>query len=514
MKYLLKRNFKKFSIIVILIVFISIGVLAENKLEVFKMPSDKLDGNNTVPSIAANKYGDIMVVFRNRYKGMMYYFKKHDSNNWVGPKEIPDEPYPVNVISGIDFSSMTVTSNGNFHLFWSVRKPGYGGYYCYFDVSKNSWSKPIKVKSGDLEWPKIFTNPTNDDLIFLYVQNVSGVGKDPCFFVKKKDGTWIKPVNVAEFGVPGKASAADASGCFDEEGNLYFVYRTKSIYYEGKRKIGIALFNREYKLDQRGEFTKGNLDGDLFLPSIGMYKGEGYVAFERNGAQYYGIPIKIKYYDDPNKKNYLDFNKDDFHPLAPSPGWYDYHSRILVHGDELLFIYKNENRAIKMLRYDFKTKEWLDDYKNPIDLSSDMPSHFVYNVFSDRKIGILAAWFTREEPTKVYFSIYHYPKYSIKSAIIESVERIYERSFFSSYFANKIIWKDNPENLENNIQIKEYRIYRRVPGEEYMPIATVEAGNYSYIDVLNISSPDENKFEYYVTTVDIDGNESEVEEDE
>lgn len=485
-------------------------IYASGDLEVYKMPTAGLSGNNTAPSIAGNLDGDVMVVFRNRYKGMMYYYKLHGTNKWVGPKEIPNEPYPVNIISHIDNSSMTTTSEGNFHLFWSIRNAAYGGYYSYFNIKTLKWSNPMRVKSGDLEWPRIISNPVNDDVVFYYVQNVGGK-KDPWFFVKRPNGTWIKPVNVANFGITGRASAADAMANFDEVGNLYFVYRTKSVSYEG-RKIAIALFDKNYKLDQRGEFTKGRLDGDLYLPSVAVYQGEGLVAFERNGSTYYYIPIKIKNYDS-DKDNYLLFDEKDFKPIVSSPGWYEYHSRLLSHGDELIFVYKDTGTAIKMLRY--KNGKWLDNPSDPISLSN-MVSNFTFNTYSAPAIGILSTWFTRVEPTEVYFSIYNYLKIvEINSAVIDSIDIIIERSFFSTHYINHVKWHDDDENIKNKIDINGYNVYRRKEGdkENAEKIASVDKGVFEYYDHMNIKSSSDNNYEYYVTTIDKNGRESKIMED-
>ena len=118
--------------------------------------------------------------------------------------------------------------------------------------------------------------------------------------------------------------------------------------------------------------------------------------------------------------------------------------------------------------------------------------------------------FDFSEDFKTHILDYFFPIPDIQSAVITKVEKVVERSLFSNYYSNIIFWENNPINIKYEIDVKAFKIYRREKSEEsYSFICEVSGDIFSYEDVLNESEKDK-EYEYYVTCLDSEGNESEI----
>ena len=75
-----------------------------------------------------------------------------------------------------------------------------------------------------------------------------------------------------------------------------------------------------------------------------------------------------------------------------------------------------------------------------------------------------------------------------------------ERSFFRSYPINKLSWQPNSFNVDNNINVTHYNVYRRVKGSGDYPetpiMAKIPVGTTSYND---LTIDPQLTYEYYVT---------------
>ncbi len=82
------------------------------------------------------------------------------------------------------------------------------------------------------------------------------------------------------------------------------------------------------------------------------------------------------------------------------------------------------------------------------------------------------------------------------------------RNLFFKEYLNEVRWEENPQNPQYGITIIRYNIYRRPKGTASVEhIAAVRADTFRFLD-RGLQREDENRFEYAVTAVDSQGNES------
>lgn len=503
---------KKIAIFLFILV-VGIGFLLseeEGLKEVNKIPD--LPGSNESPSIAANLDGDIMIIYRNSNNGVAYYYKPHGSETWIGPDKIPNQTYPKSDYANIWWTDIEPTSDGVFHAFWSLRV--HGGYYATFDPKTKKWSKPVKIALGYVESPMIVINPVNDDIVLTWI-NRNGTAKNVFVKIKKhNDSKFGETRNISKF----KYSATNEFASFDEDGFLYIVYKQDKLNEADDIMVKLALFNPEddYSVDWLNELT-WEYPGWHMLPSVAVANKEGLISFAwYQKRKYYYQPFERKYNESKKKWEITFDNKNlenQVYAEAPRKPNFEYHSKVLRRGnDELLIIYKDTNFAIKMLKY--KEGKFLN-MDDPIDLCNDQPSAYTFDTYFAPNIGILSAWFTREDEASVYYSIYEYPIVSIKSAVNVKVEKKIERSFFYTKYINYITWENNPYNIDHKINVVQYNLYRKLKGEpitQYKKIAELSKDETHYEDASEkISSKFE--YDYYVTCVDDKGKESKIEEE-
>jgi len=106
-----------------------------------------------------------------------------------------------------------------------------------------------------------------------------------------------------------------------------------------------------------------------------------------------------------------------------------------------------------------------------------------------------------------YFSIVS----AVKSPINLAIATKLERSFFKGYYINVLSWENNPYNITYNIPIVSHRIYRKPQGQgrsAYARIGEVTGTTFSFMDADQIGPS--NTYDYAVTCVDNEGNESDL----
>jgi hypothetical protein len=107
--------------------------------------------------------------------------------------------------------------------------------------------------------------------------------------------------------------------------------------------------------------------------------------------------------------------------------------------------------------------------------------------------------------------LYSIPLVKVSSAINVIAQHLTESSFFNSHHFAHITWEVDPFNIENQVQIDHYNIYRKIKNAEKYdatPLAAnIPASTLSFDDVSAAADTIELNFDYYVTTVAlIDGN--------
>jgi acetyl esterase/lipase len=89
----------------------------------------------------------------------------------------------------------------------------------------------------------------------------------------------------------------------------------------------------------------------------------------------------------------------------------------------------------------------------------------------------------------------------VKSAIVTKVEKKINRSFLRTEYCNLIFFENNPQNIENEVEVMEYRLYRKYENElDYVYLAAVPAGTTSFLD-RSLTRELVYGYTYYVTCV-------------
>jgi hypothetical protein len=108
-------------------------------------------------------------------------------------------------------------------------------------------------------------------------------------------------------------------------------------------------------------------------------------------------------------------------------------------------------------------------------------------------------WNNREDE----LIMYSIPLIPVSSAI--NIGHFTERSFFKFYRFNRITWEDSQFNIEFNIHIDHYNIYRKSKtAEKYdvTPLTTnIPASTHTFEDISSAVNTAQQNFDYYVTTV-------------
>ena len=186
-------------------------------IEQFQIPDVPPVESNSVksPAIASNNRGDIMVVFRNKYQSVMYYFKKKANG------AITQVKLPGSIDKDIVWTSVVSTADNNFHAVWGVKSGGVGVFYADFDITSESWGTPIQLYSEYAEDCHLRVSPLNNDIVLCTVL-VAGSSEKNVFVKFRKNGqtNWSDEINITN--QTGTTNTPYSQ--FDEQGYLHVVY--------------------------------------------------------------------------------------------------------------------------------------------------------------------------------------------------------------------------------------------------------------------------------------------------
>jgi hypothetical protein len=459
-------------------------------IEQFQVPDVSPAGSGGVkfPSIASNSRGDIMVVFRNKNQSIMYYFKKK-SNGAITQVALPGA-------TGNDvlWTSTASTADDNFHAVWGIQSGSVGVYYADFDIASEKWNTPLRLFNLPAEDMHIRVNPLNNDIAVCTVLRAATLAKN-IFVTFRKNGqtTWTDQINVSNQ----SRSATNPYTQFDEQGDLHVVYKEDRGDATDDLILKVALVKRSssgtYSLVDN-KWATSNYSGYHFLPSIAVTDNKGMMAFMwQQQAGYFYLPYE-------RVGDALVFDQKNVTKIAPAPllpQWM-YWSKAVAHGDEIMFTYLDTEHKLKLLRW--KNGQWLDS--QPIALENASINKWPYNLYADPNIGLLAVWFIEDGmgDGHTYYCIYNYPKPTIRPPVDVTYEKFMERSFFHGYYMYGVKWADNPDNIEKNITVVKFNIYRRIKwGTVWTAVGSVAGDVFSYGDANGVTA--DSDFEYGVTAV-------------
>jgi hypothetical protein len=134
-------------------------------------------------------------------------------------------------------------------------------------------------------------------------------------------------------------------------------------------------------------------------------------------------------------------------------------NKVVAQGKDFYCLAKNSWHELYIVKWNGEDRRWEDPilvYKKPV----------VYYDLYPSAGNLLIAFCTRTEPTQVYYTSmvgsYEEPKIRVKSAVNVQVETNLERSFFSGFYFNRITWENNPFNIEHEVAIDHFNLYRKL----------------------------------------------------
>jgi len=476
--------------------------LGAQTVEVHKLPQIGAPGKSgdKCPSIAVNGRGDIMIPFRNRDLLMMYYFVKK-STGAVTQTQIPGCKD-----KDILITSVVATADDNFHALWAVVKGGIGIFYTDFDIATEKWSAPIELSDVISEDAHLRVNPVNDDISMCTVLRAQGRKDIVVKFRKSGQTNWSDEINLS--GMPTGRSATNPYSQFDEQGDLHVVWKEDRG--EDDLIIRVALLKRgtdgDYTLVDK-QWATADETGWHFLPSVAITGTKGLITFFwKQEAGYFQLS-----YERSGDK--LVFDQKNIAKIVEGPTSpnYWFHSRAIAHGDEVMFAYMDLKHKLQLRRY--KDGTWLDS--QPITLGDMEVNKFPFNLWADPNTGLYATWYIEADngDGHSYYAFYDYPKPTIRPPVNVTYVKAMERSLFHGFFLYAVKWENNPDNIDKNITVVTFNIYRRVrgSGDTWLRVGSVAGTIFSYGDANGITASSD--FEYAVTAVNEKGIESRIQDE-
>ena len=494
--------FKKIAFAIVLLgLFLAISA---QTVDTYTVPQIGPPGHSgdKCPSIAVNSRGDLMLPFRTRDQFMMYYFIKK-STGAVTQAQIPGVKD-----KDILITSAVATADDNFHALWAVVKGHIGIYYSDFDITTEKWSAPVEFFDKKItEDAHLRVNPVNDDISMCAIIKQTNKAKDVYVQFRKSGQTaWSDQINLSK--MPGGKSATNPYSHFDENGYLHVVW--KEDHNVGDLTIRVALIKKgtdgTYSMVDK-QWATSDYSGWHFLPTVAITGTKGIITFFwRQEGGYYYLP-----YERSGDKLVFDQKNVAKIVEGPTNPNYTFHSRSIGHGDEIMFAYMDMQHHLQLRRY--KDGTWLDS--TPITLGDMEINKFPFNLWADPNTGVYVTWYYEDShgDGHSFYSIFNYPKPTIRPPVNVTYVKAMERTMFHGYYLYGVKWENNPYNIEKNIKVVTFNIYRRVLGssDKWLRVGSVVGTVFSYGDGNGITAS--SNYEYAVTAVNEKGNESRIQDE-
>lgn len=402
-------------------------------------------GNNRFPGICENEKGERLVIWRSgTNRGMLYrYFK---DGSWSTPAPIPNQAKTVGNYLGSD---IVADRKNRFHVVWELMDDLV--YYATF--YDGVWTDPVKVPfPAAYEGFQIsFDIRSNDELVLVATCQYGGIYKDITIaYLKEGEKNFSRFKNLTD----DAESSSSPAIATDENDHAWISY--KGEVFGGEEILETCLFHLDENNDLV-DFTEVSKEqgGWAFLQWVAANRNTSMVmtTWWLNNAFF------SKWYNQSKKK---------WSPIRPigvnsvRHGDFSMWSKVVAQGNDFYFLAKDSGHIIYIVKFNGETEDW----EKPIKVYDEPTVYFdIYPAHGN----LLIAFCTREEPTQVYFTTLagtpEPPKITVKSAVNVRVSPRLERSFFKGFWINQVTWENNPENIENNLTIEYFNLYRKLKTE-------------------------------------------------
>jgi len=415
-------------------------------------------------------------------RGMLYsHFK---DGVWSKPAIIPHQLKTDGEYLGSD---IVVTSDDRFHVVWELMDDD--AYYASFKdgVWTNPKTIPVPVRYEGFQISEDVRS--NDEVVVAMCARPLHMKDVFLGFLRTGETNFGHFMNLTD----DKESTSSPAVAVDENDHLWINYKGEvfGLGHEVLRSC-VAHLNQNNKLvgfDQ----VSAEQDSYAFLQWIAANKNTGVImaTWWLRGAFW---------------SRWYDKEKEKWSAITPIGISSERHpdfsmwNKVVAQGKDFYCIAKNSPHELYIVKFNGETEVW----ENPI-LVYEKPTVY-YDIYPSDG-NILIAFCTREQPTQVYFTSmvgsYEEPKIRIKSAVNVKVEPKLERSFFSGMYINYVTWENNPYNIEREVTIDSFNLYRKLKTEaEYGSTpyaAAIPATQFSFEDKFGIEATP--LYDYAVTCV-------------
>ena len=407
--------------------------------------SKGLSGNNRYPGICENDLGERLVIWRSHNRGM--FFSYFNDGSWSRPEAIPHQ---LEIDGDYLGSDIVADSDSRFHVIWELMDEAV--FYATF--KDGVWTDPVKVR-----WPARYEGfqismdmRSDEELAVVSTCRFGGKYKDITIgYLRKGESNFSRFKNLTD----DKESSSTAAIAFDANDHAWIAYKGEvfGLGHEILRTCVIHL-NEENKMADFAQ-PSAEQDGFAFLQWVAANKITGVVMATwwcRDG-------FYSRWYNQATEKwspitrigvssaRHADFSM-----------W----NKIVAQGKDFYCLAKNSPHELYIVKFNGETENW----ETPI-LVYEKPT--VYFDLYPANGNLLIAFCTRDAPTQVYFTSmvgsYEPPKIRVKSAVNVRVETKSERSFFRGFYFNYITWENNPWNIEHDVAIDHFNLYRKLKTE-------------------------------------------------
>jgi hypothetical protein len=440
-------------------------------------------GNNRYPGICENGNGERLAIWRSgNNRGMLFtYFK---DGTWSNPAPIPNQTVKAGEYLGSD---IVVDSENRFHVVWELMEKA-----CFYATFMDGvWTDPVKVP-----WPARYWGfqigldiRSNDEVVVIACVRY-GIYKDIGIgFLKKGEKNFSHFKNLTD----DKESSSSPMVAVDANDHLWVNYKGE-VFGLGEEVLDACMMHLDQNNDlvdfadiSKEQGSWAFLEWDAANKTTGVvmatwWARKGYWSRWYNQATEQWSPITSI---GVGSERYRDFSM-----------W----NKVVAQGKDFYCLAKTNGHKLYIVKFNGETETW----EKPIPVY-DKPT--VYCDLYPANGNIDIAFSTRDEPTQVYFTSmvgsYEPPKIKVKSAVNVLAETQMERSFFSGFYFNQVTWENNPWNIENEVAIDYFNLYRKLKTEaEYGPTpyqANIPASQFYFDDKSGIEETP--LYDYAVTCV-------------
>lgn len=407
--------------------------------------SKDMPNNNRYPGICENSKGERLAIFRSGNKrGMLYtYFK---DGTWSKSAPIPRQE----VLDG-DYlgSDIVVDSEDRFHVVWELMEELV--YYATFQ--DGVWTGPVEVP-----WPARYEGfqicmdiRSNDELALVTTCKYAGRYKDIAIgFRKKGESNFSRFMNLTD----DRESSSTPAVAADANDHLWVAYKGEVFGLEKEvLRACVIHLNRKDVIVDRAQPSE-NDSGYAFLEWIAANKINGLVM----ATWWQGNAFRSSWYDPATRKWSPPTAIGVGAPRRKFTMW----NKVVAQGNDFYCLARDGGDILHIVKFNGETRSW----ENPIPVYNERT--FSFDLYPSNG-NILIVFSTYEDPSQVYFTSmvgsYEPPKIRVKSAVNVQVTTEMERSFFSGFYINHITWENNPWNIEREVEISYFNLYRKLKTE-------------------------------------------------